>query len=519
MNVRVNRVFPTYLFIIMAVLLFAEQPCFAQSKRTITLVNADVGTPATRATKNVTRLIGNVKFELDGAVMYCDSAFLNDKESFLEAFSNVKIVQGKVTITSDKLTYNGNDKIAKLRSNIVLVKEDKTLTTNFLDYNISTKIAYYYNGGKLVSTENNNTLTSTKGYYYDLTETVLFLDSVDLVNPDYNIVSDSLEYYTRTEKVRLLGKSVVTNGNNKLYSNSGWYDTKMETCYFNKRAKVVTEEQILEGDSIYFNQLTGIGKAYKNVVITDTVNDFIVQGDIAHYNEVTKEMLVTDRMLLSQINEGDTLFISGDTLRSKMMGPKADKRLFACYNNVKFFRPDLQGKCDSLVYSEIDSAMYLFQDPVLWSEKSQLSGDTMYLYMKDKKIDRLFVPTNAFIVSQEDSVSFNQIKGRMLTGFFKENRMDSMIITGNGETIYYAFEEKVDSNQVIIKNLIGVNKAECTNIAVSFRAGNISAVSFLVKPHAVMYPIGEVDKKELLFKNFTWQIDKRPKDKKSIIQD
>jgi lipopolysaccharide assembly outer membrane protein LptD (OstA) len=516
----VTRVFTTYLLTIAAVLLFAGQPCFAQNKKKIKLANADIGTPATRNGKKVTRLVGNVKFKLDDAVLFCDSAFLNDKEAFLEAFGKVRIKQGKVNITSSTLAYSGETKVAQLRKNITMRKEDMTLTTDFLDYNTATKIAYYYQGGKLVSTKNNNTLTSKKGYYNDITEAVLFIDSVLLVNPEYTITSDSLEYFTDTEKVRLLGKSTVTSDNNVLHSNSGWYDTKKEICYFNKRAKVVTAEQVLESDSLYYDRKNGLGKAYNNVLITDTINHFIIAGNYATYNEQTKKMLVTNNMLLTQIIDGDSLLVSGDTLRSYIANPETDQRIFLTYNHVKFYRSDLQGACDSLVFSEQDSAFHMFKDPVLWSEESQLTGDTMHLYLKNKKINELFVPSGAFIASQEDSVSFNQIKGKKLNGYFKDNRIESMKITGNGQVIYYAFEEKKDTTTAVVtKNLIGVNKAECTNILVGFNEGNIQSVGFMVKPHSVLYPIGEVKKEDLQFEDFKWQIDRRPKDKLSLIKD
>lgn len=510
-----TRVFSTYLLVITAVLLFAGQPCFAQKK--IKLANADIGTPATRNGKKVTRLIGNVKFKLDDAVLFCDSAFLNDKEAFLEAFGKVRIKQGKVNITSSTLAYSGETKVAQLRKNITMRKEDMTLTTDFLDYNTSTKIAYYYQGGKLISTKNKNTLTSKKGYYNDITEAVLFIDSVLLVNPEYTITSDSLEYFTDTEKVRLLGKSTVTSDNNVLHSNSGWYDTKKEICYFNKRAKVITAEQVLESDSLYYDRKNGLGKAYNNVLITDTINHFIIAGNFATYNEQTKKMLVTNNMLLTQIIDGDSLLVSGDTLRSYIANPETDQRIFLTYNHVKFYRSDLQGACDSLVFSEQDSAFHMYNDPILWSEESQLTGDTMHLYLKNKKINELFVPSGAFIASQEDSVSFNQIKGKKLNGYFKDNRIESMKITGNGQVIYYAFEEKKDTTTLVVtKNLIGVNKAECTNILVGFNEGNIQSVSFMVKPHSVLYPIGEVKKEDLQFEDFKWQIDRRPKDKGSL---
>lgn len=535
-----------YTIITTAVLLFAMQPsCFAEGKTTqlnedkkkeslttidlaqedktkrkkkIKLLNADIGTPATVNGKKVTRLIGNVKLSHEDVIMTCDSAYLNDKESFLEAFSNVKIVQEDLTIKSKTLTYSGHDKVARLRTDISMHKEDKTLYTDFLDYNINTKIGYYYKGGKLISTENNNTLTSKRGFYFDEKETVLFLDTVNLVNPDYTIDSDSLEYHTQTEKVRLLGKSVIVNQDNTLYSQSGWYDTKAETCYFNKRAKIVTPEQILESDSLYYDQIAGLGKAYYNVIISDTVNNFGITGNEAIYNEKTKRLVVTNKLLLQQVDGNDTLFIAADSLKSFTSNIDSTKRIFQLYNHVKFFREDMQGTCDSLIYSEQDSAFYMFNSPILWSEESQLTGDTIHLYLKNKQIDRLFIPSSALIISEEDSTAYNQIKGKKLEGFFVNNKMNRMEIIGNGQTIYYAYEEtKNDTTDIVQKDLIGVNKAECSNILVTFNTeGKMNSVGFLIKPHTEMHRIEELKKEDLFFKEFKWEIERRPESKKSL---
>ena len=397
-------------------------------------------------------------------------------------------------------------------------KDGMTLSTDFLDYNTATKIAYYYQGGQLISTENNDTLTSKQGYYYDEEDMVLFQDSVVLRNPEYLIETDSMEYYTKSERVKLKGSTTITSDENKIYSTSGWYYTKEEIAYFNKRARLVSKEQTLESDSLYYDRNSGLGEAFNNILISDTVNNFQISGHYARYNELSKFMLVTDSMLLTQITDEDSLFMTGDTLLSSISDADTSKRDFYIFHQVKFYRTDLQGSCDSLVYTEKDSAFHLFHSPVLWSEQSQLSGDTMHLFMKNKKIHRLWVPSGAFISSKEDSTSYNQIKGRELEGIFKDNRIHRMNINGNGQTIYYAYEEgKVDSvNTTPSKNLIGINKGECSNIVVTFNEGEIDLVSFLVKPHIVLFPEEEITNDDRFFKDFTWRGAERPISKQDL---
>ena len=120
-------------------------------------------------------LQGNVIFEHDGALMYCDSALIFQENNSLEAYGSIKVNQGDtITITGDSLFYLGDEKLAKLRGNIFFKEKDLKLTTNILNYDLNSGIANYYNGGTIVSTENNNKLSSQKGSYNSNTES-LFL--------------------------------------------------------------------------------------------------------------------------------------------------------------------------------------------------------------------------------------------------------------------------------------------------------------------------------------------------------
>jgi lipopolysaccharide export system protein LptA len=94
------------------------------------------------------------------------------------------------------------------------------------------------------------------------------------------------------------------------------------------------------------------------------------------------------------------------------------------YNHVKIFKSDLQGKCDSLVYNYTDSTIYFYRDPVLWNERSQLTADTINIQLANNKINRMYLRTNSFVISQDTLLQYNQVKGRQMTAFFKRQKPD-----------------------------------------------------------------------------------------------
>ena len=260
-------------------------------------------------------LQGNVIFEHDGALMYCDSALIFQENNSLEAYGKIKVNQGDtISITGDSLFYLGDEKLAKLRGNIFFKEKDLKLTTNILNYDLNSGIANYYNGGTIVSTENNNKLSSQKGSYNSNTESLFFKDSVRLINPEYTIESDTLTYITISEVSYFHGPTFIRSDENLIYCEHGWYDTQNEISSFWSNTYIISKEQKLEGDSIYYDRNIGQGKAFGNVQIIDTSNNVIINGDIAIHDEKNDSSLVTGNAIFAQI-EKLTLYICLPILR------------------------------------------------------------------------------------------------------------------------------------------------------------------------------------------------------------
>ena len=500
---------------ILCLCFFAIGKSFSQNTTKIDLLGANSFEYAGKYGKDVKRLIGNVSFRQGGTVIYCDSAYLFDNTNSVDAYGHVRITSGSSNITSDLLKYNGNTKVAELHRNIIMRDNQMTLTTEHLNYNTNTDVANYYTGGKIV--DGQSTLTSVIGYFYSNKNEFYFKNHVKLVNPEYTMNSDTMMYNTETETSYFYGPTKIVSKDNIIYCENGWYDNRNDIAQFNKNAWYNNKEQTLSGDSLYYERKNCIGKAIKNIKLVDTLQKTVITGDNANYNEKKGKTLITGNARLAQLMDKDTLFLHADTLRALFDSTRMEKTLFA-YHKAKFFKSDMQGLCDSLVYEFCDSSITLFKNPILWVQQSQLTADTVKIIIGKKEIQKMYLYNTSFIVSMDDtlqakekvldSIHFDQVKGKNMIGYFKDGVLRKISVFGNGETIYFVKEND--------GSLIGINKAESVNMNIYAEDNAIKRIVFISAPTATLYPEKDLTVKELLLKDFHWYRDKRPQTKTDI---
>lgn len=465
------------------------------------------------------RLIGNVRFKHKGALMYCDSAYLYNQSNSLDAFGNVKINQGDtLTLFSEKLFYNGNTQLVQVRDSVILNDNNMSLKTNTLDYNRKTSLAVFTQIGTITSTENENTLVSKQGTYNASSKMFHFRDSVRLHNPNYTVVTDTLDYANELEIAYFKGPTFIYSDENTIYCQDGYYNTQTDLSEFNQDAYLKNVRQKLSGDKLIYDRNKGVGEAFGNVLIQDSTDQYIINGQYGYYTEHNGRSLVTGEPEFIQYDAADSLYLHGDTLiaiQDSILGNKV-----LVYPEVRFYRSDMQGAADSLSYSENDSLIQMYHNPVLWADDMQITGDTIYLKSHGGVIENLFVFNHSFMVNKLDSIKYNQIKGKKLTGYFVENELQRVIIEGNGESIYYAAESenKEQPDALAIDTLappapikyIGVNKAICSNIAIYIKQNQIDRIAFLTRPDGAFYPVDKFPTDESIFDGFEWQSYRRP---------
>ena len=230
------------------------------------------------------RLLDSVIFKHNTTIMYCDSAWHYFKENKFEAFGNIHINKNdSLHLYGNHLNYLGNKGLALISGNIVIKDNTMTLTTDKVSYNLDNNVASYNNSATIKNKE--NTLKSKRGKYYSNLNKLEFKTDVELINPEYNIVSDTLIFNTLSEIAYFFGPTNITSDDNFIYCENGWYNTKTDLSRFSKNAYLENKDQKLFGDSLIYDRTKGYGLALKNITVLDTINNFIIKGEKAELFE------------------------------------------------------------------------------------------------------------------------------------------------------------------------------------------------------------------------------------------
>ncbi|WP_350003008.1 OstA-like protein [Phocaeicola dorei] len=456
-------------------------------------------------------LIGNVAFRHDSVYMYCDSACFYEKTNSLEAFDNVKMVQGDTLfLYGDYLFYDGNTQIAQVRYNVRMENKNTTLLTDSLNYDRIYNLGYYFDGGTLMDEE--NVLTSEWGEYSPATKISVFNYDVKLVNPKFTLTSDTLRYSTATKIANILGPSDIVSDANHIYSELGFYNTQIGQAELLDRSVLTNEGKRLIGDSLFYDRVKGYGEAFDNVIMTDTVNKNMLTGDYCYYNELTKYAFATKKAVVVDYSQGDSLFMHADTLQMYTYYLNTDSmfRETRAYHKVRMYRADVQGVCDSLVFSSKDSCLTMYYDPILWNNNQQLLGEKIMIYMNDSTIDWAHIQNQALSVEQLDSTSYNQVTGKEMKAWFQGGEMRKVDVIGSVGLVYYPMES--DST------LIGMNVSETSLLNMFLENRKMKKMIMSPKSNGTLYPMLQRPPEKMKLDNFVWFDYIRPLDKEDIFE-
>lgn len=458
----------------------------------------------------------------EGALIESDLAYFYSKDNYFKAVGNVIFTQGdSLKMTCKTIEYDGKTQIALADGDVFLKRPDMSLTTEKLNLDRIRNEAFYNTKGVIVDSA--STLTSNLGRYYMDQKKYRFTSNVTIDNPDYQVNSDQLDYYTELNQAYLFGNSRIEGDAYTIECERGFYDLDREKGVFKKNATLYYDNKIIRGDSLYFESEKDYAAATKNVSIVDSLNNSVIIG---HYGEIFKardSAIITRRALAINIIDQDSLFIHADTLVAT--GPE-ERRILRAYYDVRILKSDLRGRSDSLYLDESIGLTKLLNkpltkqqeqvfteadrnknNPVLWFDKSQMSGNEVLLISdtETNKLDSLKINGNVFIIEKDtlSSDGFNQIKGGVLDGAFKEGKLDNIVITKNTEMVYYLYND--DDLQ-----LIGIDKTTCSALSMNFLDGEINDITFLVAPTGDVYPEEELPKNDRTLKGFVWRKEERP---------
>lgn len=452
--------------------------------------------------------LGNVMVEHEGATLQCKQALIYQEANLIKAFGDVIINQGDtITQTSKYVHYNGKTKMAKSWGNVVLKDPKMTLSTDTLHFDRTNQLIFYKNHATIK--DETNTLESEIGKYYLENNKFQAQTRVIITNPDNTVTSDHLDYYTNTGISNLYGPSTIEGKESTLYCEKGFNDSKNKISHFIKNANIIYKDRLIEGDSLYYDENRKFASATGNIVVTDTINNSIIKGGYSEYYEEKDSVFVIDKPVAISTAEKDSTFIHGDTL---LVTGKQDFRIIRAFHHVKFFKKDIQGKCDSLYTDEAKGLTKMYRRPILWSDVNQITGDSIYFLSnkETEKLDSLKVYNNAFIIKRDSTSGFSQIKGKDLYGKFENNELSNVYVSGNGQMINYNRDEE--------KELIGITKMICSNMEFLFKEGELDQLIYTIKPDGKTYPPSKFPTEEEKLPGFIWRQSEQPLSKEDIFK-
>ena len=502
------------LFFLFISLIILCSTLTAQQKKPIILKKTDFTDTNQNEVPGAAVFIGNVEVEHDGARIFANKIYFFEKENYVKLFGNVRMIQGDtITMNSEYAEYNGNKKFAYATGKVNMSSPDMRLVTDTVYFDRNVQQAYYNSNGTIYSGE--NTLKSKSGRFYIQQKKYEFRTNVTLTNPKYVLKSNHLDYYTNSGHAYVFGPSTITSKENYIYTEKGFYDTKKNFAHLLTNSYIKYDTQIIRADSIYYDRTKDFSSLTRNVKVTDTVNKFLLKG---HYGEVFKKkdsLFMEKRALAITLVEKDSLYTHAKRL---VVTGKEGQRIIRGYNNARFYKIDMNGKCDSIHSDEAKGLTQLIGRPVIWHGESQITGDIIHLISNNKtqQLDSLKVLNNAFIIQKDtigakkDSINlkFNQVKGVNLYGKFKDNKLYQVDLIKNTEKIYFMYDDDDE--------LVGIDKGVSSKITIEMEDNQIQTITSYTNPESQSYPDAEFPENVRKLRGFIWRGDERIKSKEDI---
>ncbi|OCA70559.1 organic solvent tolerance protein OstA [Chryseobacterium artocarpi] len=504
-----------------------SQPLKPEEK--IKLINADkiIKDPAKYDGNQY--FIGNVQIEQKGSILTADEVVLYSEENFAKAIGNVRLqnADGSV-ITAGEMEYDGNTQKGVARKNVVLTDPKQTIKTEILYYDKLASQAYFNTGGTISDTQGNVMYTKSATYFLD-TKMIDFVGNVKIDNAQYIIEGVNIKQNQNTKVAEFFGPTTITNRanpKNRVYTERGTYRMETKEAFLNKNSKIFYNDKILTGDDMYFNQITGFGKATGNVTLDDPKERRYIKGGYGEIFEKKDSSMMTKNPYAVKIMEKDTAYFAAEKIISFQKPDSLDitvkKSFLRAYKKARIYKSNAQGRADSIAFNETDGVMHMFTNPILWSGEKQVTGDKVEAYFntKNENIDSLKVIGNAFAISKVDSLTlkdeFNQVKGKFMTVYYQGNDIKEARVVGNAQAIVYVDDTDQETKK---PERIGITLSTCGIIGALFEEKALQIISCSIGAVSDTYPMSKIEPSRRKFPDFNWNTKDRIRKWQDILVD
>lgn len=441
--------------------------------------------------------------------------YVNDDKIRFEKYVSIK--DTSFNLFADSLDFDTKNRISYFTGPTVIKLDSSIIYCEAGYYDIKKGNALFEKN----MTYKNNTAKakSKKLFYIDSLSQYILAGDAEYTDKDLFASADTIIHNTKINQSILLGNGKFKNKKQSAEGDKIIYNHDEESFVSVGRSTMRDEAMILTADFSNYSKKTGKGFAKGKVVFIDTSSNIIIHSSEMFIEKDSNYMLTygdsISRLLMMFIDKTDTTYISSDTLLSVDIVNRIDSvhndttSILKAYNNVKIFNIDYQALADSMVYFPDDSIYILFDNPVLWSDSTQITGDTISIRTKKGGIDNIFSRNNAFITNFIQGELFNQIKGMKIISFFENDSLKTMDVNGNAEVIYH--------NRDKDNALTGTIKTVCSKIHFNFKQNKVKDIKFYGDPTSNFVPVKTEIANPQRLKGFHWLEDKRPKTKEDIL--
>ena len=481
----------------------------------------------------------------DGRI-YTERGYYDTDDKYAEFYDRPQYVTGERRATADRMTYDGNLRLTTLIGDARFRERDRRATADTLQYDEANDITYLI--GSPFYQDDSQTLTAEQRIVYDAkTDSYTTVGRTEGLTKDGQLVKAENSYYDAATGMSVLIGDVlladstqivtadtarinVDTGIGFLRGNVDYRDTTNDLSIRTQNADLDRSRDyllayerplmmtILSGDTLWLVADTLLSER-RPVLSTVAEGSVRTQGLTSVMSKDSTSMSDSTQTLIDSlpkspvptIRDTATLITPDSTLLDSvpidsisLVSPAVPDSIdvLIAYGDVRLYKSDLQIVCDSMVYNRTDSVFSFYQNPVLWTDSTQMSADTMLVLLRNDEIDRVELRQSAFIITTPDEIFYNQVSGKQIIAYLDSNRIQTTRVLGNGEAIYYALDE-ADA-------YIGVNKSICSEMLLRFEANQVQSVTFYTQPQGAVYPMKKVNHQALRLKGFDWQVARRP---------
>lgn len=505
---------------------FDNTPKGQKQSSKVRIIHSDLTQKSPNLFNGNTFMVGNVHLEHQGSTLKADTIILYSEENFAKAIGNTQLITADGNqITAGEIEYDGNTQRGIARKNVVLTDPKQTIKTEILYYDKVPNTAYFNTGGTIY---NSNSTIWTKTATYNINSRVVDISgNINIDNGQYRVEGSKIVQNQNTNTAEFLGPTTVinkSNPSNYVYTEKGHYKMTSKEVYLNKNSRIYYNGKVLTGEKMYYNQNTGFGTAEGDVILNDPKENRFIKGGYGEIFEHQDSAMITKKPYAVKIFKQDSLYFSAEKILAFRKNDKdgVKKSYLRAFNKARVFKSNAQARADSLSFNETDGELHLIREPILWTGEKQVSGEIIKAYFNTQKenLDSLKVIGKAFAISKVDSLNlkdeFNQVKGKLMSVYLKDNEIHYIKVKENAQAITYAESENEKTKEL---DRIGIALSTCGEIETLFENKKVYVVSCNIGANNDIYPMSKIPPDQRKFPDFNWNTKDRPRKWQDIFLD